>query len=88
MNNNKKGQSLIHKTENLLDETLFMITLTVHSLMREDGTSMSPHSDSDSYSHIHLRPPGKVLTVNLGQHKLETMSELYISFILAQKMCF
>ena len=34
------------------------------------------------------RPPGKVLTVKLGQYKLETMLEWYQGFISANKICF
>ena len=35
-----------------------------------------------------VRPPEKVLTVNLGQCKLETMSEWYQGFIPAKKPIF
>ena len=34
------------------------------------------------------RPPGKVLTVNLERHKLETVLEQYKDFIPAKKICF
>ena len=33
---------------------------------------------------IHMKPIGKVLTVNLGQYKLETMLELNKAFIPAK----
>ena len=34
------------------------------------------------------RPLGKVLTMNFGEYKLETMLELYKVFILAKQLCF
>ena len=37
---------------------------------------------------IHLKPPGKVLTVNLGHYTLETMLEHNKAFILTKSIFF
>ena len=39
-------------------------------------------------SKLNPKPHGKVLTVNLGQQKPETMLEWYQGFISAKKICF
>ena len=65
-----------------------MITSTVQSLLREDGISVSPYSDSDSDSQNTLETTWKVLTVNAGQHTLETMLECMKPFFLQKKFVF
>ena len=75
MNDNKKGQSLIHKTDNLLD--FIYDSFDCPLFVARQWNIVSPQSDS-----------GKVLTVNLGQHKLKKILELYKAFIPAKKICF
>ena len=76
MNNNKKGQSLIHKTESLLDNDVIYDNFDCPLFVARGWNFNVPTLRSliqTQIRKIHLRPPGKVLTMNLGQHKLETI---------------
>ena len=67
--------------------------LTIRKIMQNTAVIhllQCPHGHAQIQTQIckiylNLRPPGKVLIVNLGQHKLEAMLELYKGLFLQRK---
>ena len=55
--------------------------LLVTSIVRERTTRIQTQIHK-----LSSKPPGKVLTVNLGQYKMETMLEWYPGFIFTNKI--